>query len=90
LKSSTPGNIEQVSNDEQILSNHTNQTIKSISSGPVITTANIQYNRKQLTSKPLNISWADDSAYPMLDELSRIAKVKKTIVSFCETRSKRS
>ena len=78
LKSSTPGNLEQVSNDEQILSNHTNQTIKPLASAPVITTANLQYNRKQIISKPLNITWNDDSAYPMLDELSRIAKVKRS------------
>ncbi|CAF1030237.1 unnamed protein product [Adineta ricciae] len=78
FKTSTPGKIEQTSNDEPILSNHTNQTIKSVSSAPVIATANLQYNRKQITSKPLNITWNDDSAYPMLDELSRIAKLIKT------------
>ncbi|CAF1247836.1 unnamed protein product [Adineta steineri] len=77
LKSATPGKIEQIFNEEQILSNHTNQTIKSISSSPVITTTNLQYNRKQITSKPLNITWNDDSAYPMLDELSRMAKLIK-------------
>ncbi|UJR36681.1 hypothetical protein I4U23_029398 [Adineta vaga] len=78
LKSSTPGKIEQISNNEQILSNHTNQTIKPVTSASVITTANLQHNRKQITSKPLNITWSDDSAYPMLDELSRIAKLIKT------------
>jgi len=77
FNSSTPGKIESTSNNEQILSNHTNQNLKSPNSVPVITTANLQYNRKQITSKPLNITWNDDSAYPMLDELSRIAKVKK-------------
>ncbi len=79
FNSSTPGKIESTSNVEQILSNHTNQTIKPLSSSsiPTITTANLQYNRKQITSKPLNITWNEDSAYPMLDELSRIAKVKK-------------
>ena len=76
INSSTPGKIEPVSNKEQILSNHTNQTIKSISSSPVITTTNLQFNRKLVTSKPLNITWNEDSAYPMLDELGRIAKVK--------------
>ena len=76
--SSTPGKIEAGIVDEPILTNHTNQTIKSISSIPTISTANLQTNRKQITSKPLNITWNDDSAYPMLDELSRIAKVKQT------------
>lgn len=77
FNSSTPGKIESTSNEEQILSNNTNQNIKPpISSVPVIATANFQSNRKQITSKPLNITWNDDSAYPMLDELSRIAKVK--------------
>ncbi|CAF1257480.1 unnamed protein product [Rotaria magnacalcarata] len=78
FNSSTPGKIDAVSNNEQILSNNTNQKIKSIASAPVIKTSNLQYNRKQITSKPLNITWNDDSAYPMLDELSRIAKVIKT------------
>ena len=78
FNSSTPGKIEATSNEEQILSNHTNQNFKSPpTSLPVITTANLQYNRKQITSKPLNITWNDDSAYPMLDELSRIAKVNE-------------
>jgi hypothetical protein len=77
FNSSTPGKIETVSNEEPVLSNHTNQSFKSPTSLPVITTANLQYNHKQITSKPFNITWNDDSAYPMLDELSRIAKVKK-------------
>jgi hypothetical protein len=76
FNSSTPGKIESTSTEQQILSNHTNQNLKPASSVPVITTANLQPNRKQITSKPLNITWNDDSAYPMLDELSRIAKVK--------------
>lgn len=74
--STTPGKVESTSNGEQILSNNTNQNIKPPSSIPTIATANLQYNRKQITSKPLNITWNDESAYPMLDELSRIAKVK--------------
>ncbi|CAF3765663.1 unnamed protein product, partial [Rotaria sordida] len=78
FNSSTPGKIEPISNHEQILSNHTNQKIKPVASVPTITTANLQYNRKQITSKPLNITWNDDSAYPMLDELSRMAKLIKT------------
>jgi len=79
FNSSTPGKIEATSNEQPILSNHTNQNLKSINPGPVITTANLQPNRKQITSKPLNITWNDDSAYPMLDELSRIAKVESII-----------
>ncbi len=77
FNSSTPGKIEATPNEEQILSNHTNQSFKTPTSLPVIATANLQYNRKQITSKPLNITWNDDSAYPMLDELSRIAKVNE-------------
>jgi len=77
FNSSTPGKIESTSNNEPILSNYTNQNIKPPNSVSTITTANLQPNRKQITSKPLNITWNDDSAYPMLDELSRIAKVKK-------------
>ena len=75
--STTPGKVESTSSEQPILSNHTNQNSKPASSIPVISTANIQPNRKQITSKPLNITWNDDSAYPMLDELSRIAKVRK-------------
>ncbi|CAF3394201.1 unnamed protein product [Rotaria sp. Silwood1] len=78
FNSSTPGKVESILNNEQILSNHTNQKIKPVASVPTITTSNLQYNRKQITSKPLNITWNDDSAYPMLDELSRIAKLIKT------------
>ena len=74
--SSTPGKIDTMATDDQTLVNQTAQNVKSSHSGPVIATANLQYNPKQITSKPLNITWNDDSAYPMLDELSRIAKVR--------------
>lgn len=74
-QSSTPGKIESKIIEEPILSNHTNQNMRSTGTIPTISTANLQTNRKQITSKPLNITWNDDSAYPMLDELSRIAKV---------------
>jgi hypothetical protein len=73
FNSSTPGKIESRSNEDQVLSNHTNQDIKSTSSVPAITTTNLQYNpSKKITSKPLNITWNDDSTYPVLDELSQI------------------
>ena len=75
--SSTPGKTDAMVTDEQTLVHQTPQNVKSTPSGPVIATANLQYNPRQITSKPLNITWNDDSAYPMLDELSRIAKVSR-------------
>ena len=80
--SSTPGKIELNTVEEPILSNNTNQNIRSTSSIPAISTGNRPTNRKQITSKPLNITWNDDSAYPMLDELSRIAKVNYEVNLF--------
>ncbi|CAF0807142.1 unnamed protein product [Didymodactylos carnosus] len=64
-ESSTPGNIEHIHTDynEQILSNNTNLN-KNI--------------KQQQKVKPPTITWNDESEYPMLDELSRIAKLIKT------------
>lgn len=60
----TLGKIEPISNSEQL-------TNKSSS------TTNAQNNNsKQLTAKPPVIKWDEESEYPILDELSRIAKVK--------------
>ncbi|CAF1302350.1 unnamed protein product [Adineta steineri] len=70
FNTSTPGKIEPLSNEEQVLINHTNKN--------VITTSNLQNNSKQSTVKSPVISWNDDSEYPMLDELNRIAKLIKT------------
>jgi hypothetical protein len=60
--------MEPVFNQEQIVINHANRT--------VITTSNLQNNSKQTTTKQPVITWNDESEYPMLDELSRIAKVR--------------
>lgn len=85
--SSTPGEIESIKSNEQILNNQipspppppsTSSSTTPSTTLPVISTANLQYNYKQITTKPLNITWNDDSAYPMLDELSRIAKLIRT------------
>ena len=81
--SSTPGKIESINSQETILSNHTNQNLPSNGSRPVIATVNPQLS----TLKPSNIAWNDDSAYPMLDELSRIAKVCKGMNSHVNERS---
>jgi hypothetical protein len=35
-----------------------------------------------MTAKPPIITWNDDSEYPMLDELNRIAKVRKRKILF--------
>ncbi len=68
FNSSTPGKIESTTTEQPILSNNTNQNTKP---------ASLQPNRQQITSKPLNITWNDDTTYPILDELSRIAKVRR-------------
>ncbi len=68
--------MEPVFNQEQIVINHANRT--------VITTSNLQNNSKQTTTtKQPVITWNDESEYPMLDELSRIAKVRKILFFFC-------
>ncbi len=38
-----------------------------------------QIPNKNVSTKPPVIQWNDESEYPMLDELSRISKVRKTI-----------
>ncbi|CAF0788559.1 unnamed protein product [Adineta ricciae] len=68
--SSTPGKVEPMSNQDPILVNQTNRT--------GITTSSLQNNSKQITAKPPVITMNDESEYPMLDELSRIAKLIKT------------
>ena len=68
--SSTPGKFESIKIHSDF---NVNNQINS--SKPVINTANLLASPQQTISKPLTIAWNDDSAYPMLDELSRIAKV---------------
>lgn len=65
--SSTPGKVEPMFNQDPILVNQPNKT--------GITTSSLQNNSKQITAKPPVITMNDESEYPMLDELSRIAKV---------------
>ena len=70
--SSTPGKFEAMKlNSDSTVHNQIN------SSKPVINTAHLPGNPAQTIAKPLTIAWNDDSAYPMLDELSRIAKVRR-------------
>ncbi|CAF1482291.1 unnamed protein product, partial [Didymodactylos carnosus] len=64
-ESSTPGSIERVHNDhnEQILSNNTNLN---------------KHTQQQHKVNPPKITSNDESEYPMLDQLSRLAKLVKT------------
>jgi len=68
--------VEPVFNQEQIVINHANRTL--------ITTSNLQNNSKQTTTtKQPVITWNDESEYPILDELSRIAKVRTILFFSC-------
>ncbi|CAF1354755.1 unnamed protein product [Rotaria sp. Silwood1] len=68
--STTLGKIEPLINQEPIFNNYTNRNI--------LTATDLQNNSKQITAKPPVITWNDESEYPILDELSRIAKLIKT------------
>lgn len=65
--SSTPGKLEPIHPQDQILANYTNKPVSSTSSTPASKYPHI--------AKPPVIKWDDDGDSLMRDELSRIAKV---------------
>ena len=71
--SSTPGKIDPLKIQQN---NHKDQTVTSNNCAkPIISTLNLSQNIPTGVVKPVTMTWNDDSAYPILDELTRMAKV---------------
>ena len=77
--SSTPGKLEPIHPQDQILANYSNKPTNSNLSTPA--------TKHPYTATPPVIKWDDEGEYPMSDELSRISKVCS---STCSSQQKES